>query len=615
MATLAEIDAEIAKRQSGPSIADIEAEIARRQPEGQSIGQIATGAADILGLAGTTIAKEGIKGLSTAGGLIAPLLSGDPEDFGGPQQVVSNAKALEAILPNFQLGEEGERLASTLIEKFKDSPQIIQELFTALSTLGPTTGESTFQALKDTPLAPAAPALAALVGAVPGALEAATALKVPRAVAGAVGRAGEAVVPTAETVQDIFTKQSPAKQRIASLIKSGSTDVDTAKFKLSAKVDSQGRPRVEKDPLGSEAIKQGFDEGVVAAVKGSNAADKKKLRQMVNIMERGKKNARFAATNRPSDVLGDSVMTRLRIVQKANRAAGQDLDRVAKSLKGKAVDFSPAVTGFIDDLSDMGITLKDDLSLDFRGSDIEGLSGPEKAMSRIVKRMTSKATPDAFDVHRLKRFIDEQVTFGKNAEGLAGKAESVLKTLRRNLDQTLDNNFPEYDRINSAYSETIGALDAFQDVAGKKMDLTGPNADKATGTLMRRVLSNAQSRVTLLDSVEEIERVAKKFENFKGGKLDPRLIEGPKEKTVIDDDLLSQVLFADELDSVFGPVARTSLQGQIRQGVSDIGGLAAEAKVSPVTAAVKGAASIADKTRGINQESQFKAIKKLLSGG
>ena len=209
--------------------------------------------------------------------------------------------------------------------------------------------------------------------------------------------------------------------------------------------------------------------------------------------------------------------------------------------------------------------------------------------------MKNTKAPNAFDAHRLKKFIDEQVTFGKHAEGLAGKTEVILKGLRRNLDDILDSNFKEYNRVNTVYSETRGAIDAFQDVAGKKMDLTGKNADKAVGTLMRRIMGNAQSRVRLLDSVDDIERVARKH-----GGTEQLKIEGI---TTGKDDLLTQILFVDELDAVFGPVARTSFQGQIKQAVI------------PRTAtdlAIKAGEKVIEKARGIDEAAAFKSIKELL---
>ena len=546
------------------------------QPQEQTLGQTLTGAADIAGTAVAGLGKEAIEGLSGLGGVIAGRPVGE---------AVASAQALTSQIPDVQLGEQGQALVQSISDRFQAAPEMVKEIVNAVSTLGPSIGEATFQAT-------GSPALATAAEVLPGALEAATGLRAPKAVGGAVGQAADVV---AETAEDVFKFQTPAKKRIGELIKSGSTDIDTARFRL----DGQ---KVKRDKPAIDAIKQGFDEGVIADLKQAKPQDIQAMKKMVNIVERGKKSARFSATNRPSDVLGDSLMKRVRIVKGANKAAGQQLDSVAKSLKGQSVESAPIGESFITALDDMGISVGNDLKLDFSGSDIEGLSGPEQAVSRIFNRMKGPKQPDAFELHRLKRFIDEQVTFGKNAEGLSGRTEGVLKSLRRDIDQTLDANFPEYDRINTAYAETIGALDAIQDVAGKKMNLTGPNADKATGTLMRRILSNAQSRVTLLDSVTQIEDVAKKFESFRG-KLDPTRIEGPS-VSKIKDDLLSQTLFVDELEAVFGPSARTSLQGQVKQGV--------KSALSPGQAAVDIAAEGLEKVRGINEQGAFKAIKTLL---
>jgi len=401
----------------------------------------------------------------------------------------------------------------------------------------------------------------------------------------------------------LFQKQSSTKREIARLITEGSTDIETAAFKLidePARQQSKlqnalsiGGPRVQADKVAKESIKQGFDEGVVAAIKGSSPADKTKMLRMVNLMERSKKNAREAIFNRPSGVAGDSLLERFKVVNQANKDSGKALDGVAKSLKGQSVDHSQAVNRFVGDLDDMGIKINDDFSLDFRGSIIEGGSAEAKNAQSILRttvdRLLNTDVPDAFDVHRMKKFIDSQVTFGKTQAGLAGGSERVLKTLRRGLDESLDSTFPEYNRVNTVFAETRTAIDNLQSVAGKKMNLTGKNADEATGTLLRRLMSNAQSRVPLLDSVRELENVAIK----NGGKFN--------------DDIITQVLFADELDAVFKPIARTSFQGQIKQAIPDV-------PVTVLGASIKGAEKIAEKVQGINEANAFKSIKELLKG-
>ncbi len=559
----------------------------------QGVGSMLLGGANLLASGVAGAGDQVLGGLSQLGGLVSGR---------GPEQAIQSAEALTQAIPDVPLGEDAQALIQNISERFQAAPAFVQEVFRAVQTLPEAAGEVGRKVGEPFGLSST---LGAGFSAIPAALEIGTGLKGARTVAGAIPDLPDvAGVPGAAV--ELFQKQSPTKQKIAELIKEGSTDVDTARFQLT-KPTAQGTPRVKADVLARDAITQGFDEGVVATVKGASQADKIAMKKMVNIMQRGKKNARFAATNRPSDVVGESLMKRLSVVQGANKAAGQQLDKVAKSLKGKALDFEPIGTQFIDDLSNMGISVTDDLKLNFKGSDVEGLAGPERAITQIFNRMKSADANDAFSAHRLKRFIDEQVTFGKNAEGLAGRAEIVLKSLRRNIDQQLDDSFPEYNRINTAYAETIGALDAFQDVAGRKMNLTGPNATKATGTLLRRILSNAQSRITLLDSIDDIEKVAEKFKNFKSVDKSGRLIEGPAKKK-FDDDLLNQVLFVDELDSVFGPTARTSLQGQIQQTAART----IEAKTSPATAAIRAGGALVDKARGINDEGAFKAIRKLL---
>lgn len=298
--------------------------------------------------------------------------------------------------------------------------------------------------------------------------------------------------------------------------------------------------------------------------------------------------------NRATDVVGDSLLERFTVVKNANREAGRQLDGVAKGLQGRPVDFNPAVQSFIDDLGNMGIRLGDDLKPNFKGSDIEGVKGAERAVSNIVKRMRENATPDAFEVHRLKKFIDEQVTFGKSKKGLSGKTEAVLKRLRRNLDQTLDQNFPEYNAVNTTFAETKQAIDALQAIAGKKVNLSGPNSDKVLGTLMRRIASNAQSRVPLLEAAEGLEAIAKRFSDK------------------IDGDLVTQVRFADELDSVFGPTASASFHGDIAKGIRK-GVDAASGRGGIADLVIDAGVGAAKKVRGKNEENAFKAIEALLS--
>lgn len=391
----------------------------------------------------------------------------------------------------------------------------------------------------------------------------------------------------------IAKTRSALNAKIADRIKSGGTDKTLANYMVT------GAGKLKTDKVAQETVKQGFDQGVVAAVKGASDIDRSKMAEMVKVMQKGKENALFAMKNRPSDVAGNSLLDRVNFIKETNRAAGKNIDEAAKALRGQQVDSTQAINNFMGNLDEMGIRLDRRLRPNFKGSDIEGIAGPQSAIANIVKRMSRGkrgAAPDAHELHRMKRFIDENVTYGKAGEGLKGKTERVLKQLRSDLDAALDAKFPDYNEANTIYADTVGALDSLQDVAGRKMDLFGPNAEKATGTLLRRMMSNAQSRVNLVDAVDGLDSVAKKY----GGQFG--------------DDISTQMLFVDELDNVFGPVARTSLAGETAKGIKK-GAEAVTGQRTVAGAAIEAGAAGIEKLRGINEANAFKSINELLKRG
>lgn len=387
--------------------------------------------------------------------------------------------------------------------------------------------------------------------------------------------------------------QTPGAQEQAQRIAQGDTSRELARSRLAPGSLESGAPRLARDKQASDAIKQGFDEGVVQAVKQTSPQNKAKLLRMANIAEKSSQDEVFRSLNRPADVAGDSLAQRIKFIRKTNQDAGQQLDGVAKSLRGQKGNIEGPATNFSNNLNEMGISQDENGKLAFAGSDIEGIAGAEKIINQVAKRVKRLDANDAYDMHRLKRYIDEQVTYGKTTEGLSGKAERALKQLRADIDASLDEQFPEYNRVNTQYSDTIQALDAFQDAAGTKVDLFGPNSEKALGTVSRRLLSNTQSRANLLTSLKDIEDVSKKY------------------GTTFDDDIITQVMFADALDKRFGAAAATSLQGDVGKGVKR--GLETATGQRTFTGlGIDAASAGVDFLAGRNDKNAFKSIKKLL---
>jgi hypothetical protein len=507
---------------------------------------------------------------------------GEPETQRGQEALQTVGDLMEkgidlARFPISGLASIAELISGQGVEQAAKTVKDVQE-----KGVGKTAGDRVFEETGSPLLASVASVTPELVGSI-----------FPLSKIVKANRAGASAIPSSKINPEIkspFTPPSKIQAKMAEQIAQGGTDKTLAKY------ITDGAGKVKTDKFAVESIKQGFDPGVIAAVKGASKVDRAKLVSMVDNMKKGKSNSLFAMKNRPSDIAGDSLMQRIRHVREVNLNAGKRIDVVAKSLKGQAVDSAGPIDSFIQNLDDMGVKLSKDLRPMFKGSDVEGLAAPQNAIKNIVNRLASGkrgTPPDAYELHRMKKFIDENVTYGKAGEGLAGKTERILKKLRVDIDETLDNNFPDYNEVNTIYADTIGALDSIQDVAGRKMNLAGGNADKATGTLLRRMMSNAQSRVNLVDAVDNLEGVSKKYGSS------------------FNDDIATQMLFADELDSVFGAVARTSLQGEVGKSVKK--GMETAAGARTVTgAAIDAAAAGVEKLRGINQENAFNSILELL---
>ena len=345
--------------------------------------------------------------------------------------------------------------------------------------------------------------------------------------------------------------------------------------------------RAVKNPTQQAAIKQGFDEGLVAMIREASPADRRNMLRSLEIMKDATEDKRFSMTNRTTDIAGESILDRYKLIRDVNKQAGEGIDDYAeKNLRGRAVDFAEPVQNFQDSLQKLGVKFNDDLTLDFELSAIEDVAPAERILNQIVKRMRAPRQVTAYDVHNLKRFIDEQVSYGKATEGLTGRTINVIKDLRRQLDGILDNKFPEYDNLNTTYAETIQAMDDFSTAIGRTIDPDSPSAASAIGTSLRGLGSNRQTRGRLVDSVAELNSLGNRYGSF-------------------DDDVIAQTAFTIDLDRIFGTKADTSLSGVLGE---------AAATMPTSTGQFVGATARAagNKLRGVNQEKQFEAMRNLL---
>ena len=384
----------------------------------------------------------------------------------------------------------------------------------------------------------------------------------------------------------LFGQESKNTTKIRQALESGEGDAVTAGYML------EGSKKVVADPTARELMKQGkatgtFDPGKVALFGGSSDADKVAFGKMLDIVEKGRSNAKFAAENRPGKLVGESFMKRYRHVQKVNSDAGKAVGKAAKALKGTDVDLTQAKGGFLNSLDDSGVSIGPGNKLDFKGSTFEDDAGTEKLITNLWDRIQSiEKSRDGLHIHRAKKFIDNKVDIGKrSANPITSDAERIALDMRANINNALRGASEDYKVANQTFSETISPLKEFQKISGKNFDPESPNANEFVGKISRGILSNIRSREKIIDTLHDLERVGTKH----GGKFT--------------DDVTTQIMFVEELEKTFGAFAPTSLAGESAKAVGQ--GIRGD----KVGAAISVGGSVINKARKLNEDQAIKALR------
>jgi hypothetical protein len=465
-------------------------------------------------------------------------------------------------------------------------------------------GAASGQTAKETGAGTAGQIAATVAGGVAGGAAAA----IPQAVKMGTQKIAQAIAPSGagirEKIEPTFKESAQSiKSTISEKISPKETkkiyeklnlepdSTDVVKFKLSGS-------QVIPDLTAEQALKQGWKEGAIASIKTASDTDKKAMNKMLNIFELGQKSEKFRIQNRPADVLGETIDNKIQFVANQRKNAGKEIEKIAETqLKGQRVDYQPAINSFLNDLEKIGVKVEISpsgvISTSLKNSDIQGDKAAKRILNSVLERLSDVKAPDAYGVHNAKRFIDTQVSWGAKSLGtpLTNQAEKILKNLRRNLNESLGEKFPEYQKANSKYSETTSALSDIQKAIGTNINLDSENANKSIGTAARKLTSNYSSRVNMIDALDKIENTAASY--------------GLKSK----DNVVNQLIFVNELDRMFGAAADTSLKGQVSQametGEAIARGKAAQRAMDLALEKLQG-------LRGVNRENALKSMKDIL---
>ena len=369
---------------------------------------------------------------------------------------------------------------------------------------------------------------------------------------------------TGKAITDRLLRNPRAKRALlADEIRKGNPNIENVTKALDASGEIITRPASKRavKVLGGDHVAK----GTVSVLENMTPASKNQVNKMLNNIERGRKEPLFGDANRPSDVLGQSVLNRAKQVSKINQRAGKVIGETARSLSDVNVNIGPVNNQFLTKLNDLGVTFSraEDgwVTPDFSRSKFIG--GNQKDMTVLVNDLLN-GTPDFQTAHKLKRTIRDNIDFDKGGTGqIKGESQVLLKDLSRGIDDILDATSPEYKKANEAFAKTIKVKEDFDKLAGKDIDIASDLSAEILGGKAMRLDSNAVSRTAIKQLFLNTDDVLGEF--------------GIKFK----DDIPSLIHITSKLNDAFKLAPAGSLKGNVISGGLDV----AEAASGPVGAA------------------------------
>ena len=324
---------------------------------------------------------------------------------------------------------------------------------------------------------------------------------------------------------------------------------------VKSRIDSAGK-LVAKDRPAIRAAKAGWSEKSIRWINSQPKRVRDNLREMVKIAD--DYFHKMDADALPTDVIGASATQRVQFLDGVRSRAGRVLDIIADNELAKTrLDASVMRSSLNVQIRKMGGKITNDGIVFGPKSKLYNLGSDAKVLSDLHAKLRAYGRmPTGRDLHQLKQWISDKIDWGKvkPEEGISGGTQTILKGYRKQANEMLRKASPSYKKANDIYSETKGALDTLQKGAGN-IDLYGPGASEPVGQVMKRLLSDAQSRNNIKKGVNDIGKLAEKYSK---GSL-------PFE------DYTPQMRFVSEMEKAWGAFKEESLKGNMGQSLQSVG--------------------------------------------
>lgn len=217
--------------------------------------------------------------------------------------------------------------------------------------------------------------------------------------------------------------------------------------------------------------------------------------------------------NRPADVIGESLSARAIKLDGFKRAASKKIGGIINGEVGeKPVAVSSARDKFLASLGDSDIvtsrTPEGRLVADSSRTltNIDEVIKPSQ-LNNILDRLQS-GEMTAKEAHKIKRNLRELVSFDPSKPGgvkVSAEIETAIKTLASDLTDSVSKIDKGYARANKAFAESIEGLQKTDKLLGNSLMIGDDLAASKLGALSKRIGTNLASREAVLDMVQTLD--------------------------------------------------------------------------------------------------------------
>lgn len=357
---------------------------------------------------------------------------------------------------------------------------------------------------------------------------------------------------------------------------------------------------ITKDPLASEALRQGFKPNFVQSVRQTTPTTKKLMEDMLQIRRKISDNQSYAQVSRPIDVVGGPLQKRLEILEDVRKTEGKKLGEIVKTkLKGLPVD-TTRPQNFLKNIQDeynFSVTFGEKgPEFDFSKSRFMANPAAMNSIRKMYNIYYQDLKKDAARLHEMKNQVDEHINFAskKSPTGKMDEtAENLLKQFRSEVNNAVREVSPEYAQVNQSLQSAIGPLNTFYDAFGNKLRLLkGEDLKKAIAQESRKLQTNYNSRLFIEDATKAVDDAVSGF----GYKFDENAYD--------------LVNFANTLDDMFGAAAPGSMKGISQTSIEPL--MRGDLKGAAMERIAGTAAEKIQNLRGINESGAFNALDALL---